>query len=444
MTISEVRPNRDQQLRVQQVQIGKLRPWADNPRIMSSADMEGLKRSLDHWGLVEPIVVRRADNTIVGGHQRLQAAIALGLTRVPVVYLDISQAEAKALNLALNRIHGDWDLPKLGQVLEELRELPGLDEALTGFGSGEMEDLLAELERSQAPPPYEESFDVVSEMLRAERSNAPTKVQPGELWQLGRHRLLCGDATDAGAWEKLMAGREGRQGADRAARKAHAVITDPPYGVAYCGGRAAQQERIAKARRGIDQPSDAYWDDMTPEAYRSLVENALTLAHRHSDSRAALYLWFASAQLRNVLASLERAGWVERNLIVWVKNNGAGALFAQYKHWYEPCFYAHKQGKSPRWHGPHNETTVWEHDKPARNELHPTMKPLALIERAIRNSTAPGQVVVDPFLGSGTAIIAAARCGRICFGMDLEPRYCDIILRRFEAFSGEKASRCEA
>ena len=142
-----------------------------------------------------------------------------------------------------------------------------------------------------------------------------------------------------------------------------------------------------------------------------------------------------------MLQCLEDTGWQERNLLVWVKNNGAGALFAQYKHWYEPCFYAHKRDQAPRWHGPTDERTVWEHDKPARNELHPTMKPLPLIERSINNATEPGHLVVDPFLGSGTAIIAAERTGRICYGMDLEPRYCDVIIARWEAEAGESAVR---
>ena len=174
-----------------------------------------------------------------------------------------------------------------------------------------------------------------------------------------------------------------------------------------------------------------------------MLTASLSLAHRHSDAAAPLYLWFASAHLRDVLTCLSDTGWQERNLIVWAKNNGAGALFAQYKHWYEPLFYAHKQGQSPRWHGPSNEVTIWQHDKAAKNELHPTQKPLALIERAITNATTPGQLVVDPFLGSGTAIIAAQRTGRICYGMDLEPRYCDVILKRWEEFTGNQPLRCE-
>jgi len=418
-------------LNIEHVPLSMLRPSPYNPRVMPADEMRKLQRSLQQWGFVEPLVVRREDMSVIGGHQRLEAARMLGLIQVPVVFVDIDEHQAKALNIALNKIHGDWDLPKLGELLQELRDLPDLDETLTGFDAKEMEQLLAELERDQRSE-EQETFDAEAAILEAQQATGPTRVQAGEVWELGPHRLLCGDATDLSSWERLMAGK-----------RAQAVVTDPPYAVSYVGGRAAQEERIAKARRGIDQPSDAYWDNMTPEAYRKLLISSLSLAHKHSDGSAPLYLWFASAHLRDVLGCLAQAGWQERNLLVWVKNNGAGALFAQYKHWYEPCFYAHKRGEAPRWNGPTNESTVWFHDKPARNDLHPTMKPLPLIERTISNSTAPGQLVVDPFLGSGTAMIAAQRIGRICYGMDLEPRYCDIIAARWEAMSGETARRID-
>jgi DNA modification methylase len=258
------------------------------------------------------------------------------------------------------------------------------------------------------------------------------------------HRIMCGDATDAAHWERLMAlqtdgGQALHTDGEQAREVAQAVITDPPYAVNYVGGRAAQIERIGKARRGVDQPSDAYWDELTPEAYRHLLIQSLTLAHQHSDPKAPLYLWFASAHLRNVLACMSQSGWQERNLLVWVKNNGAGALFAQYKHWYEPCLYGHKIGEAPRWHGPSNERTVWEHDKPLRNDLHPTMKPVALIARSIVNATEPGQLIVDPFLGSGTAIIAAQQVERRAVGMDLDAAYCDVSVLRWQILTGKEA-----
>jgi len=137
---------------------------------------------------------------------------------------------------------------------------------------------------------------------------------------------------------------------------------------------------------------------------------------------------------------MNQAGWRERTLLMWVKNNGAGALFAQYKHWYEPCFYGHKDGKPCRWHGPTNERTVWEHDKPAKNDLHPTMKPVALIARSITNSTEPGQLVVDMFLGSGTCIVAAEQTGRRAYGTDLDAAYCDVIVKRWQTLTGKEAT----
>lgn len=426
-------------LRIESKPLAELQAAPYNPRQISDEMLESLNASIGRFGLVEPIIWNRRTGNIVGGHQRVKVLSAQGVTETDVVVVDLAPEEERMLNLALNKITGAWDLPKLSAVLEEL-QLAEVDLNLTGFGQEEIGEIFAEARRGIFSE-REETFDAEEAMAQADEAVGPTRIQLGEVWQLGPHRLLCGDCTVPENWERLMAGPSATLGAGKAA---HAVVTDPPYGVCYCGGRAAQEERIAKARRGVDEPSDAYWDDMSPEAYRRLLTASLTLAHRHSDAAAPLYLWFASAHLRDVLTCLSDAGWHERNLIVWAKNNGAGALFAQYKHWYEPLFYAHKTGQAPRWHGPTNESTLWQHDKPARNDLHPTMKPLALIERAIVNSTTPGQLVVDPFLGSGTAIIAAHRTGRICFGMDLEPRYADVIVRRWEEFTGEYARRCES
>ena len=390
-------------------------------------------RSIETFGLVEPLVVRRSDQLLIGGHQRLEAAKALGLRKVPVVFVEVSDEQAKELNLALNKIQGEWDLPKLGELLDELRLLPDFGMALTGFDGPEIEDLLAELEHQQPLPDFEEGFDVEQAMVEAEQQAGPTRVHPGDLWELGKHRLLCGDATDASNWERLMSGKV-----------AHAIITDPPYATNYIGGRTAQESRISARRRGTqNRQGDAYRDDLSDDEYRALLTSSLGLAHQHSDSKAPLYLWFASSHLRDVLDCMRECGWQERNLLVWVKNSGAGALFAQYKHFYEPCFYAFKTGKSPRWHGQTNERTVWLHDKPTVNDLHPTMKPVPLFERSITNSTSRRQLAVDCFLGSGTATIAAERTGRICYGMDRDARYCDVVVARWEAIGGGRAQRLE-
>jgi len=405
-------------------ELAQLRPHPRNYRRHPEHQLALLRESLRVHGQQKPVVIT-PDGTTLAGHGLVEAARAEGWSEIachvydgpyPEAFLaidnrasDLAEDDETALAELLQRLDADGELSASGYQPEDLGEL------------------IARLE-AEANSGREETWEPPEEL-----PEGPTRVQPGEVWQLGKHRLLCGDATDPANWARLMAGET-----------AHAIITDPPYGINYRGGRAAQEERIGAQRRGVDQPSDAYWDDLTDDEYRSLLVGSLGLAHQHSDDKAPLYLWFASSHLRDVLDCLAETGWQERNLLVWVKNNGAGALFAQYKHWYEPCFYAFKKGKSPRWHGPTNERTVWEHDKPLANDLHPTMKPLALIERTIQNATELGQLVVDAFLGSGTAIMAAERTGRRCYGFDLDARYCDIILARWEEFAGEEAVKIDA
>jgi len=405
--------------------ISTLRPHPRNYRRHPERQLTLLRESLRIHGQQKPVVIT-PDGTILAGHGLVEAAKAEGWSQLACHVYDGPYPEAF---LAIDNRASDLaedDEAALAALLRDLDAEGNLNAA--GYGDDDLAELIARLD-AEDKRGREEVFDAEQAMAEAEQASGPTRVQRGEVWQLGPHRLLCGDCTVAENWERLMADAI-----------AQAVITDPPYAVAYCGGRAAQQERIAKARRGVDQPSDAYWDDLTPDAYRTLLTSSLSLAHQHSDGKAPLYLWFASAHLRDVLSCLAETGWQERNLIVWAKNNGAGALFAQYKHWYEPLFYAHKRGEAPRWHGPTNERTVWEHDKPAANDLHPTMKPVPLIERAISNATEPGHLVVDAFLGSGTAIIAAERTGRRCYGMDLDARYCDVIVSRWESFTGQEAA----
>ena len=405
--------------------IGELRPHPLNYRRHPESQLEVLRQSLRDHGLQKPVVVT-PDGTILAGHGLVEAAKAEGWTEIAVHVYDGPHPDAFVVADNYSASLAIDDEQALAELLKRL-EADG-ELGASGYQQDDLHELLLRLE-AEANSGREEAFDAEGAMAEAEQQHGPTRVQPGELWQLGRHRLLCGDATDPANWARLMAGES-----------AHAIITDPPYAINYLGGRAAQEERIGTRRRGTEgQEGDAYWDDLSDDEYRALLIGSLSLAHQHSDDKAPLYLWFASSHLRDVLDCLAETGWQERNLLVWVKNNGAGALFAQYKHWYEPCFYAHKQGQAPRWHGPTNERTVWEHDKPTVNDLHPTMKLLALIERSITNATELGQLVVDPFLGSGTAIMAAERTGRRCYGFDLDARYCDVILSRWEQFAQAEA-----
>ena len=404
-------------MKIRRVKTDQINPSAYNPRKdlqPGDEEYQKLKRSIDEFGFVEPLVWNRRTGNLVGGHQRFKILREMGRETVEVSVVDLPPEREKALNLALNKISGDWDREKLAKLLDELVHLPDFDVTLTGFEMPEISELL---DRFAPPGAEEDGFDVEAELGKIE---APV-TKPGELIELGPHRLLCGDCTKPENIVRLMDGA-----------KANLVFTDPPYAVDYRGGRVGSEWE-----HKIRQDGEHYWDDMTEEQYDSLLREMLTHARDYSDDRCALYLWFASARIGNVLAALAHTGWEQRNLLVWVKNTFAGSLYAQYKHAYEPCLYCFKKGKAPRWHGPNNERTVWQHDKPSKNEGHPTVKPLALAERAVRNSSERGQVVVDFFLGSGTTLIAAQRTGRVCYGTELEPRYCDLIRKRYETLSTE-------
>jgi len=370
---------------------------------------------METFDCVEPLVWNKRTGNLVGGHQRLKVLVARGDTEVECSVVDLPAEKEKTLNLALNKISGEWDEDKLATLLRELTEIPEFDVRLTGFDLPEASQLIDRL----LPKDGDDDFDVEAELEKIEQP----ETKPGELIELGPHRVLCADCTDPANVKRLMAGA-----------KAQLVFTDPPYAVDYRGGRVGKEWS-----HKIRQDGEKYWDEMTPAAYDALLKGALTNAHAFSDNKCPLYLWFASAHIANVIEALRATGWEQRNLLVWVKHAFAGSLYAQYKHRYEPCFYAFKRGKSPRWFGPTNEVTVWEHDKPSKNEGHPTVKPLALAERAIRNSSARGDVVLDLFLGSGTTLVAAERLGRVCHGLELEPRYCDLVKKRFGQLAGVRA-----
>ena len=405
------------QMMVKQVSISKLRPFPGNPRHMPVGEMEKLKRSIEEFGFVEPLVVRKADHTVIGGHQRVEAAKALGLKKVPVVYVDITEAQAKALNLALNKIQGEWDLPRLGKLLEELRDLPDLDETLSGFDEMEMDQLLAELERQQLPAPYEETFDVAAEMLQAQREAAPTRVSKGETWRLGRHRLYCGDSLAPGALERLCDGK-----------KVDVALTDPPYGIGF---------QSTLARRGRRKKAIA---NDGQEEFDGFLARALPAIKSVMKRGSALY-WFAGGGgpepvlAKALLAISEHFALL--NTLVWDKVD-PGLGWRWRRSWeaiIEAC-----HGKPRVWHGGTDQRNVLRYAKAIpQSDDHPTPKPVPLLEEIIRAAAPSRGVVLDPFAGSGPTLIAAERSGRICLAAELEPRYCDIILARWEALTGSQA-----
>jgi DNA modification methylase len=386
---------------------------------MSEVEMEKLKRSIEKFGFVEPVVVRTADGTVIGGHQRLLAAKALGMKRVPVVYVDATEDQAKALNLALNRIHGEWDLPLLGELIEELRGIPDLDETLSGFDETAMVDLLAELERQQMPAPYEESFDVAAEMLQARREAAPTRVKTGEIWQLGRHRLYCGDSIAPGALDRLCGGK-----------KADLVLTDPPYGIGYQSTMA----RRGRRERAIAHDASGEYDQLLAEALPAI---------RAVMKRGSVMYWFAGGGggepvlAKALLAVSQHLNLL--NTLVWDKVDPG--LGWRWRRSWEAIIEA-SAGKPRIWHGGTGARNVLRFPRPIpQSDDHPTPKPVPLLEELIRAASPTRGLVLDPFAGSGPTLIAAERTGRSCYAVELEPRYCDIVLARWEALTGSEARR---
>ena len=398
-------------LTIVQVPIGDLRPDPFNPRRISDDELNALTRSIQQFGLVDPIIARLQDMSVIGGHQRLVAARRLGVETVPVVSLDITQDDARLLNVALNKISGSWDEELLARLLAELQDVPDVDISLSGFGEDEIAKLLKTLDVREKRH-REDTFDLDAAWAAVE---AVPGVQLGDVWQLDDHRVMCGDSADGGDVSRLMAGET-----------ASLVVTDPPYGVGY--------ETEGKNPR--------WRKDKRPIANDDLGENQAafwTAAFRHWPLDGDAYVFSPSGPLISALcASIEAAGITHHQWLIWVKHQLVlGRSHYHYRH--EHIFYGWK-GKTS-WNGSRKEDSVWDEERPLASPEHPTMKPVALCERAIENSSGPNGLVIDPFLGSGTTLIAAERTGRRCYGMEIDARYVRLVLSRWEAFSGGKAQK---
>ena len=395
------------------VPIDTLRPDPFNPRRISDAELEALTRSLQQFGLVDPIVARREDGAVIGGHQRLLAARRLGMKTVPVVFLDLPPEQARLLNLALNKISGSWDQELLARLLADLEAAPGVDLALSGFSEDEVAKLLKTLEAREKRERLED-FDLETAL---EAARADAGVKRGDVWRLGDHRLMCGDSADSGHVARLMAGGP-----------ASLMVTDPPYGVAY--DTTGKNPRWGKGHRPIanddlGEGQAAFW----------------TEAFRHWPLAGDAYVFSPSGPLISTLcAALGAAGIRHSQWLIWVKQQLVlGRSHYHYRH--EHIYYGWKERTS--WNGSRKEDSVWEEERPLASPHHPTTKPVPLCQRAIENSSKPNDLVVDPFLGSGTTLIAAERTGRRCYGMEIDPAYCRVIIARWEAFSGGKAEKEE-
>jgi DNA modification methylase len=401
-------------LAVEEVPIDHLRPDPANPRRINEDELEALTRSLRSFGFVQPVLALREDRTVIGGHQRLVAARRLGLITVPVSWLDISVEQARVLGLALNKISGSWDEQLLARLLADLKTTDGLDLTLAGFEDDEVAKLLKGLDRRERRE-RPETFDLQTALDAATRE---PRTKPGELWRLGDNRLVCGDATVAADVDRLLGGR----------RPAMA-FTDPPYNVSL--GDHGGQPRSSRRRRIAN-------DALDPVAWEAFCRVWIRLLLEAVDG--AIYCAMSSKELPLVSRVFAEEGGHWSDTIIWAKDRFVLGR-ADYQRSYEPIWYGWREGTDHHWCGDRDQGDVWTIARPAEAPLHPVMKPLPLMERAISNSSREGDLVLDLFLGAGSTLIAAERTGRQCLGLELDPRYCDVSLARWEAFTGEQAEQ---
>jgi DNA modification methylase len=395
--------------KIEQWPTAKLVPYARNARTHSDVQIAQIAASIAEFGFTNPILAG-SDGVIVAGHGRLAAAQKLGLDVVPVVVLDhLTPTQRRALVIADNRIaeNAGWDDALLRVELEALQD-EGFDLDLTGFDADALADLLTGDEPANEGQTDDDAVPEVSE--------TPVS-RPGDVWLLGPHRLLCGDATVADSYARLLAGDP-----------ADMVFTDPPYNVNYANSARDKM-------RGKDR---AILNDNLGDGFHDFLLAALTPTV--ANCRGAIYVAMSSSELDTLQAAFRAAGGHWSTFIIWAKNTFTLGR-ADYQRQYEPILYGWPEGAQRHWCGDRDQGDVWQIKKPQRNDLHPTMKPVELVERAIRNSSRPGAVVLDPFGGSGTTLIAAEKAGRVARLIELDPKYVDVIVRRWQDWTGKQATR---
>jgi len=391
----------------QTLSIDKLIPYAKNSRTHSDAQVAQIAASIQEWGFTTPILIDD-QHSVIAGHGRLAAARKLGLKEVPVIVATgWTDAQKRAYVIADNKLalNAGWDNELLALELGELGDL-GFDLDLVGFTDEEIAALMpVEIEPGLTDP----------DDAPAVQENSITV--PGDVWIMGKHRLLCGDSTSVSDLEKLTDGQ-----------LVDMWLTDPPYNVAYEG----------KTKDALKIQNDAMEDDK----FRQFLRDAYVSADTVMKPGAVFYIWHADLEGYNFRGAAKDAGWTVRQCLIWKKSSMV--MGRQDYHWkHEPCLYGWKEGAGHLWATDRKQTTILEFEKPTRNGEHPTMKPVALFEYQMLNNTKGGDIVLDSFGGSGTTLIAAEKNGRVARIMELDPKYCDVIIKRWQDFTGKIAIHAE-
>jgi len=389
--------------------LDRLKPYAKNARTHSDAQVAQIASSIVEFGFTAPLLVS-GDGDIMAGHGRLAAAQKLALDVVPVVVLDhLTPTQRRALVIADNKIaeNAGWDEELLRLELAELQEAD-FDLALTGCDADELLEIMAGEETTAEGHTDEDAAPEVP---------VTPVSKPGDVWIMGQHRLLCGDSTDAASYDTLL-GNE----------RVTMIFQDPPYNVDYAN---TAKDKLRGTNRPIlnDNLGDGFQDFLLAAFKPALAR-----------CNGAVYVAMSSSELDTLQAAFRAAGGKWSTFIIWAKNTFTLGR-SDYQRQYEPILYGWPEGATRHWCGDRDQGDVWHFNKPRVNDLHPTMKPVELVERAIRNSSRPGDVVLDPFGGSGTTLIAAEKSGRQARLIELDPKYVDVIVRRWQEYAGAQAVR---
>lgn len=375
--------------------VDALRPAAYNPRKKLKAgdkEYEKIKNSILEFGYVEPIIVNY-DMTVIGGHQRLTVLKDLGYTEVQCVEVHIEdENKVKALNIALNKITGAWNEQLLADLIVDLQSA-NFNTDFAGFEAPEIEQLFSKVHNKEIE---EDSFDVEAELQK------PTMSKAGDVWLLGRHRLVCGDSTLPETYTLLMEGK-----------RANLVVTDPPYNVDV-------EETAGKIKN----------DNMSDEDFYKFLFAMFVNVEQNMEKDASIYVFHADSKGLTFRQAFHDAGFYLSGCCIWKKNALVlGRSPYQWQH--EPCLFGWKLGGKHQWYSDRKQTTIWEYDRPKSSKEHPTMKPVALMAYPIKNSCMSNCIVLDPFLGSGSTLIACEETDRICYGIELDEKFADVIVNRY-------------
>ena len=376
------------------LKINSLIPASYNPRKKlkpGDAEYEKIKNSITEFGYVDPIIVN-SDMTIIGGHQRWSVLKALGYDEVDCVVIEIDKTKEKALNIALNKVTGEWNKELLADLIKDLQSLD-YDVSMTGFEPPEIDELFNDVHSKETK---EDDFDVDAELSK------PTLTQKGDFWLLGRHRLMCGDATLPEVFDTLLDGK-----------KVNLVVTDPPYNVNYSSDAGTIKN---------DNMADNDFYNFLFASYKNMA-NAMA-------EDASIYVFHADTEGLNFRKAFVDAGFYLSGVCIWVKQSLVlGRSPYQWKH--EPILFGWKKNGKHKWFADRKQSTVWNFDRPKKSELHPTMKPIALVAYPILNSSMTNGLVLDPFGGSGSTLIACEQTDRTCYTIEIDEKYADVIVKRY-------------